>query len=266
MIFDWQNTVTLIVAVITILGTSSLIGNFLFNQFTKPIMIIDIEDKDKDSTKSKNIQIDVSNLGINPATNLSLVIDPDAEIHSISNIISTTDVSIVQPEIHSGLLLPKEEPTIIDHPFLVLKSPVFTGGDGSIIRLNLNAGKPNGDNYNLTNFNVYAVYDQGSKMGLQDASKDVLVVGLQDFFENYFSIVIILLVALAILLLIIIVKIIQKLKRSNKIRFRTRIPNANEGNPGDIYFNSGATAVGEPIGWIKLGGNPPSWNKIGDIT
>lgn len=271
MKLDWQHTVTLIVAIITLLGTSTLVGNFLYLQLTKPIMVIDIVDNDIDNTKSKKVQIDVQNHGLNPATNLSLVIDPDGRIHSISNIISSTNVNLIQPNKQDQLLVPKQDPTILDSPFAVLKTPVFSGGDGSLLKLSVDANRPDGANYNLSNFNVYAVYDQGSTKGSQDPSHDVLIIGLQDIYNNYFSILLIIISGIVIVAAIwLIPKLIRwykQRKHGNRIWFSNIKPNDNEGVPGDVCFNTGATSIIKENGWIKIvgtAGTPSTWKLFGN--
>jgi hypothetical protein len=104
------------------------------------------------------------------ATNLSLTIQPPKNITSITNEFSSTDITI--PKLNEKLL-DMRIPQSINQSSLKLNTAKFSGGSGSMIKLEtvMDSANRSSSYYNYT---VSAAYDQGSIMGKVIKPSDVL--------------------------------------------------------------------------------------------
>jgi hypothetical protein len=180
-------TVSIIVAVITLVGAAvPFVATTLYNEaIHRPIINIQISPIDNNKAA-----LEITNSGSAKATNMTLLIVPNATITSATNQFSTTEITL--PDSNNTLF--KMYQTLpVNSSSLKLYIKDFVNGDGSKIRLitNFNDSKRN---YSFQNYYVYSSYDQGSTIGhISTAGQEFydLGAGFLRFVRNFYNILII---------------------------------------------------------------------------
>jgi hypothetical protein len=193
-----------ITAVVTaFIGSSTLITIIYDSFFIPTLFIADPKNQENNNTAI----ITINNWGSKPATNLSLFIEAPTNIINITNLFSTVPISL--PEFNKTL---SNHETIVyqklkkdNQNYLVLYSPKFGFGKGSKIEIKLLTEENNSTH---SNYNVSAVYDQGSTISTKeeiiqeksfsDIFKDIrnFIVYFDQIFQGYGSLVIVILISL----------------------------------------------------------------------
>ena len=217
-----EKMIEIALAIAAFLTASPFIVSFVLDQITGPLMTIELKEESTNGQSNnqltKNYKIDIRNLGASPATNVSLVLDTNANIKSIQNIISTTPLLIDYPEVVEHVLIPREDPKIIDSQIVIINTSKLIDGEGSRIFLGVVLASPNNDTI-IDNLDVYAVYDQGSKVGYSNVFWGP---HLQYMYENALRLLsnylyVLMIIIIALIILGIVIKIIH-------VVFKARLP------------------------------------------
>ena len=217
---NWGTVTPIVVAIIGISGVvlpafSSVFINQIYN---KPSINIDIP---TEPGRDKQI-INITNSGTIPATNLTIVITASNHtINNITNLLSTTDVILVNPRPQSlePQSLETNNPQKINDTQLNLQVKKFANGAGSIIELAIGANETTSKDYV-----VYAAYDQGSKKGLIEKPErtplqiinDYIITFLTGFINSGFA-------YFYLAEIIVLLYVGHRLNRRTKRRFLQRV-------------------------------------------
>jgi hypothetical protein len=210
-----EKIIEIALAIAAFLTASPFIISFVFDQITGPLMTIEIKEEPTDSQSNnqttKNYKIDVRNLGVTPATNVSLILDTNSKIRSIQNIISTTPLVIDYPNVTEQGLLPKGKPIDINSQSVIVNTSKLIDGEGSRIFLGIVLSVMSNDT-NTDNLDIYAVYDQGSKVGYSSnfwgSHFQYMSENAVRLLSNYLYVFMI--IGIALFVLGIVIKLIQK--------------------------------------------------------
>ncbi len=133
--------------VVTAMLSANFVGEFLLN----PAVYIEV----KGNNTSKPVML-VTNDGSQPAHNLSLFIQGSGRIVNITNILSTTDVKLVQPQ---SKPLVRDATVPINNSSLEIFAPQLVSGIGSKLEIEtLLESQSRG-------IRVSGVYEEGSAIG-----------------------------------------------------------------------------------------------------
>jgi hypothetical protein len=169
---------------------------------------------------NNNYTLEVVNTGGGEATNLTLTVFPHTTIESIKNLFSTVDISLPDlPDVKNSTdtLLDMGETRDVDASIAKIEIKKLVEGGGSKAILGTILKNINGT-YNPRDFQVYAVYDQGSilqrnlGLGEQFISDSSSILR---FLRNLWILVIIYVVSI-----VLIIYFIKKRRREN---FKQRI-------------------------------------------
>lgn len=169
---------------------------------------------------NNNYTMEVANTGGGEATNLTLTVFPRTTIESIKNLFSTVDITLPDlPDVKNSTdtLLDMGETRDVKDSIARIEIEKLVEGGGSKAILETILKNTNGT-YDPRNFQVYAVYDQGSKLQR--------VLGLSDQFLSDSSSILRFLSNLWILVIIYVVSIvliIYFIKKRRRENFKQRI-------------------------------------------
>jgi hypothetical protein len=169
---------------------------------------------------NNNYTLDVVNTGGGEATNLTLTVFPHTTIESIKNLFSTVDISLPDlPDVKNSTdtLLDMGETRDVKDSIAKIEIEKLVEGGGSKATLETILKNTNGTS-DPSKFQVFAVYDQGSKLQR--------VLGLSDQFLSDSSSILRFLSNLWILVIIYVVSIvliIYFIKKRRRENFKQRI-------------------------------------------
>ncbi len=148
---------------VAIVGIVAAIAPFLittiYNQiYSKPNVILDIIPNIEGN--GQRTRFDIRNIGVVPATNLSLLIDSPKKIMTVTNIFSTSHLSL--PDFNNTILH-SNIPMTINERFLEIKAAKLVHGGGSDILIETLIDSKTNQSYE--DYRASLIYDQGSTVG-----------------------------------------------------------------------------------------------------
>jgi hypothetical protein len=151
-----------------------------FDCSAKPNVEIEVK---PDADNKSRIEVQLTNTGSQPATNLSLAIDSSMRVVNIINKFSTANIFLQK----DNTTLEVTQSRAISDNVINLYIQKLIQGLGSIVRIETVVDGKFNQYYNNDRFDVYAVYDQGSTMGKIDPLYDSLTrVLFEPFILMYF--------------------------------------------------------------------------------
>lgn len=155
---DVASKIAILTAILALAGTviTALLGSAIITRFYYPV--VEIMKESIATLDGHKLRLTVTNYGSEPATNMTLFIKSPSRIHNVSNVFSTSTITL--PQLNDSLLMmnnPVDLSDKLDTDFITLDTQKFTQGTGSKLILDITDEGGTLDDYVIT-----AVYDQGS--------------------------------------------------------------------------------------------------------
>lgn len=150
--------IAILTAILALAGTviTALLGSTIITRFYYPV--VEIVKESVATPDEYKLRLTVTNYGSEPATNMTLFIKSPSRIHNVSNIFSTSTITL--PQLNNTLLTmnnPVDLSDKLNTNFIILDTQKFTQGTGSKLILDItNEGGA------LNDYVITAIYDQGS--------------------------------------------------------------------------------------------------------
>jgi hypothetical protein len=177
---NWSGVVVpIVVAVLALVGTLivALVNNYI-QSLNKPKIDVIIE------PNGRKALINLTNEGLAPATNLSLIIKAFKDYNQVTKKFGAADVIVVQlTKIDQilGLTVPQNVST--PGSYLELRIPKLPHGEGSLTQIEITNGTSNATYHG---FGAAATFDQGSSMGRRPLTRGEMLDRTFGFFGGYY--------------------------------------------------------------------------------
>ncbi len=150
--------IAILTAILALAGTvvTALLGSTIITRFYYPV--VEIVKEPVATLDEHKLRLTVSNYGSEPATNMTLFIKSPSRIHNVSNVFSTSTITL--PQLNNTSLMMNNSVDLsdkLDTNFIILNTQKFTQGTGSKLILDITNEEGASNDYVIT-----AVYDQGS--------------------------------------------------------------------------------------------------------
>lgn len=156
---NWSGVVVpIVIVVLALAGTLivALVNNYI-QSLNKPIIGVIIE------PNGRKALINLTNDGLAPATNLSLIIKAFKNFTQVTKKLGPADVMVPQlPKVNQTLSLTIPQNVTTPGSYLELRIPKLPHGEGSLTQIEITNGTSNGT---YSDFEAAAIFDQGSSIG-----------------------------------------------------------------------------------------------------